>query len=68
MSQMYRVEKVAEILDVDRKQVYELIGYGELEWTNVATKPGGRPRVRVSEDQIARFQQKRARGKQKTAA
>jgi transposase len=68
MSQMYRVDRVAEILDVDRKQVYELIHADELEWTNLATKPQGRPRVRVSEEQIARFQARRARGKQTTAA
>jgi len=67
MSQMYRVERVAELLDIDRKQVFELIHSDQLEWTNLATKPNGRPRVRVSEEQYKRFVARRARGKQHAA-
>ena len=51
------VPQAAERLQIHPQAVYRLIWAGQLEWTNVGT--GKRPRIRVSEKQLAAFLRER---------
>lgn len=42
-------------IGVSRSTAYELVAAGAVELTNVATVPGGRPRLRVTDQALERF-------------
>ena len=54
------VPEVAKFLRVTPPKVLRWIRGGELSAVNVATRPSGRPRFRVSPADLAAFQQRRA--------
>lgn len=51
---MYSVNQAAERLGVNRRHIYRLINDNELTPTNIA-RPGLRPMLRISEDELDRF-------------
>jgi hypothetical protein len=55
---MYPVPEAAELMSLDRSQVYVLLSTGQLEWVNVSTT-GKRPRVRVAHVAIEAFMRRR---------
>lgn len=55
---LYPVPEAAELMSVDRSQVYVMCSTGQLEWVDVSTT-GKRPRVRISQEAIDRFIQRR---------
>jgi len=63
----YPVEEAAELMAIDRSQVYVLCSTGQLEWVNVSTNLSGRPRIRIPHEAIERFMRRRT-NKAKQAA
>lgn len=63
---LYRVTEAAELMGLDRSQVYILCGNGQLEWVNASTT-GRRPRIRISRAAIERFIKRRTIGGTKSA-
>jgi hypothetical protein len=51
---------IARMLGVDASKITALIKRGELEASNVAMNPLGRPRFRVSPEALQRFLQRRS--------
>lgn len=60
--QMYRVRKAAALMDIDERQVRELMVAGQLEWVDVRVDPTrGRVRPRIPDHEIERFAKARTR-------
>jgi excisionase family DNA binding protein len=51
---LYAVPEAAELLSIDRSQVYVLINRGELAWVDMRVT-AKRPRVRITQAEIDRF-------------
>jgi excisionase family DNA binding protein len=52
--------QVAEILGVEPEKIRRWIEAGELRATNIVLVPGGRPRYKVSEQELAAFLERRS--------
>lgn len=59
MLSTFAPRQIAERYGVDHGKVLRWIESGELKAVNVATRVGGRPRWRVSEESLAAFEQAR---------
>ncbi len=56
---MYAVTDAAELMGLDKNQVYVLIRTGQLDVVDAKTNPVGRPRLRVPHYAIEAFMKRR---------
>lgn len=55
MPRLYRIEEVAELLDVSRATAYRLVASGDLGSCDVAPTGSKRPKTRISEAHLTKF-------------
>jgi len=56
---LYPVEEAAELMALDRSQVYVLCSTGQLEWVDAKVKHDGRTRIRIPHEAIEKFMRTR---------
>ena len=56
----YSVKQVAELLSIRTRSVRALLKSGDLVGIDVSLQPGGRPRYRISQDDLDNFLLRRA--------
>lgn len=67
MSKRFTPPQLARAWGIDPHKILSWVRSGELVAVNLATRPGGRPRYRISEDAVTAFEARRSAQVQPTA-